>query len=76
MENYQKLADAIVLQVVKDYRRYLRKLMKHPGNEDAIREIKGIDRFFRSAWYRELTKIDGEYLIKQLRAEYPDAKIP
>jgi len=28
-----------------------------------------VERFFRSAWYRELTSVDGEFLISKLQAE-------
>lgn len=28
-----------------------------------------VERFFRSAWYRELTSVDGEFLILKLQAE-------
>lgn len=56
MEN---LANAIVTQAAKDYEDALR-------NENAGR-IKECERFFRSNWYRQLTTVDGEYLIERLR---------
>lgn len=68
-EPYQDLANAIILMAVKDYRDALKKLMKRPRYGPA-KEIKNeVERFFRSYWYRELTSVDGEILIKKLQAE-------
>ena len=58
MNPYQALANAIIEQAVKDYRL--------TNNE---REIQEIERFFRSKWFGTLSKIDPEYLIRQLRKE-------
>lgn len=69
---YENLANSIVLLVVKDYRDALKKLKKWPRNE-AVQIMKAeVERFFRSAWYRELTSVDGEYLISKLQAEVED----
>ena len=69
------LANAIIVQTVKDYRRALRKQKKDPGNISAKIPIEEAEQFFRSEWYRLLTTVDGETLIKQLREEvtYDDA---
>ena len=58
MDPYEKLANAIVLQAVKDYRRR--------GSSD---ERESLERFFRSHWFSVLTSIDPEFLIKNLREE-------
>ena len=58
MDPYQELANAIVLQAVKDYRM-----------TDDERELKEIERFFRSGWFDVLSKVDPEYLIRKLRKE-------
>lgn len=58
MNPYEELANAIVLQAVKDYRL----------NEDK-RELASIERFFRSAWFSTLTSINPEMLISKLRKE-------
>lgn len=62
MAPYEKLANAIILRAVKDYRS-----AKRPATRTSI------ERFFRSGWFRELTSIDGEKLIADLRRER-DAK--
>lgn len=66
---YQNLANGIILRAVKDYRTALRKLKKRPKYGPA-QDIKNeVERFFHSDWYRELTSVDGEILIKKLQAE-------
>ena len=57
-ENYEKLAEAIILQAVKDYRDSCSYQMRC-----------SIERFFRSEWFTVLTTLDGEMLIKRLREE-------
>jgi len=64
---YERLANAIVLQAVADYRVALKKIKAHPKNREAISEALEIEKFFRSGWYSQLTSVDGEYLIKRLQ---------
>lgn len=66
---YENLANSIVLLAVKDNRDALKKLKKWPRNESAQIIKDEVERFFHSAWYRELTSVDGEYLISKLQAE-------
>lgn len=66
---YEKLANAIVVQAVSDYRAALQKVRKNPKNKDDLDEALQIERFFRSQWYQTLTSVDGEYLIDRLRKE-------
>ena len=58
MNPYEELANAIVLQAVKDYRL-----------TDDEAELAEIERFFRSDWFGVLTDVDPEYLIRRLRKE-------
>lgn len=58
MNPYEELANAIVLQAVKDYRLH-----------DDERELASLERFFRSGWFSTLTSIDPEMLISKLRKE-------
>lgn len=73
MDGYQLLANAIIEQAVKDYRndRDILKTRseKSTAYEKAAVDIKRIERFFRSAWFKELTDIDGEWLLDKLREE-------
>ena len=52
---YENLANAIVLQAVKDYRDSLKRLKKKPGNQAAMSDAMECERFFRSGWYTALT---------------------
>lgn len=69
IDGYEKLANAIVLQAVKDYRFALRRLEKYPRNNSAIYTKREIEWFFRSEWYTSLTSVEPEMLIKKLEEE-------
>ena len=58
MDPYQELANAIVMQAVKDYRLH-----------DNEQELARIELFFRSDWFSVLTNVDPEILITKLRKE-------
>ena len=58
MENIKLLANAIILQAVKDYR--------NTYSPQTRAEIK---LFFRSEWFRALTPLDGEKIIAKLENE-------
>ena len=66
----EELANAIVLQACKDYRsayiRYLRRYGLPDRNDPQLAEL---ERFFRSDWYKTLTSVDGEYLMKRIQDE-------
>ena len=67
--NYENLANAIILQAVKDYRSALKCLKVNPRNRTAMADKDEIERFFRSQWFSALTSIDGETLIRSLTKE-------
>jgi len=66
---YERLANAIILQAVKDYRNALKRLKKYPRNETALYTKREVERFFRSDWYTSLTTVDPEMLILKLNEE-------
>ena len=66
---YTNLANAIILAAAKDHRRALRRLKKYPWDKDAESVRKDCERFFRSGWFGVLSKVDPEYLIRNLRKE-------
>ena len=66
---YERLANAIILQAVNDYRVALKKIKAHPRNKDAINEALEIERVVRAGGYSQLTSVDGEYLIRRLQEE-------
>lgn len=69
IDPYESLVNAIVLQVVKDYRDALKRLKKRYDNKSAMSDVMECERFFRSDWCKTLTSVDGEYLIQRLREE-------
>ena len=58
MNPYENLANAIILQAAKDYRL-----------TDDEQQLQEIERFFRSGWFGVLSKVDPEFLIKELQME-------
>ena len=69
MNPYEELANAIILQAVKDYRRALKLLSRNPHSHSALAAVNEMERFFRSEWYETLTPVNGEMLIRKLREE-------
>ena len=69
-EPYKNLANAIIVQAAKDYRKALRQLKRNP-KYDAARDTKNeVERFFHSEWFHYLTNVDPDYLLDYLaRAE-------
>jgi len=55
---YGRLANAIILQAVKDYR-----------DAEMPQAKSAIIRFFRSEWFKTLTNLDPEVLIDNLKKE-------
>lgn len=58
MNPYKNLANAIILQAAKDYRL-----------TDDEQQLQEIECFFSSGWFGVLSKVDTEFLIKELRKE-------
>ena len=112
-ENYQNLANAIIIRAAKDYRASRTYLRNHPKIDELVaiaekqkqrrkkrkekREALGLpevqekktleehrlsrirhaekmqketESFFRSAWFRQLSGLDGCALLKRLEEEY------
>lgn len=66
---YQNLANAIILQAVNEYKVAIKKLKRHPKNKDAKLVKREVEGFFRSEWFKQLTDIDGIWLISKLKGE-------
>ena len=67
---YENLANAIVEQAVTDYRRARAKLAKDAEDVMALKTRRETERFFCSAWFGQLTSIDGEWLLQNLEGEF------
>ena len=69
MDPYENLANAIILQAVKDYRQALKLLGRNSKCTSALSTKDECERFFRSEWFSFLTSVDGEMLIRRLKKE-------
>ena len=72
MDFYTELANAIVIQAAKDYRKALKTLKRYPLYEPAKAMVAEVEEFFRSEWYRTLTSVDAEMLMRKIRREIND----
>ena len=68
-EPYESLANAIVLQAVKDWRSAVRTLKKRPRYDPAKQMRDECERFFLSDWFEELTSVDGRVILRKLKQE-------
>ena len=68
-DSYERLANAIILSAVSDYRAALKMVKRNQRSKTAIDEALRIEKFFRSPWYQQLTSVDGELLIRRLQDE-------
>lgn len=66
---YENLANAIIIQAVKDFRAASKALKKPSGGMAALKTVRECERFFRSDWFRTLTSVDGRAILEQLRKE-------
>jgi len=66
----QALANAIIVKAAEDYRAAKTILQKQPDNKGALIEIDSLLKFFRSDWFKVLTKVKAEFLISKLDAEF------
>ena len=69
MNPYKELANAIIVQAVKDYRDAVERLRYTPDDKSAQHDKRSIERFFRSESFGILTDLNGELLLKKLKEE-------
>ena len=69
MDAYENLANAIILQAVKDYRHALEVLQRNPLYRSAQDTKAECERFFCSEWFQILTSVDGKMLMRKLQQE-------
>ena len=66
MDPYEKLANAVVLTAVRDYRDAVKKLTHGKKNVVAESTKHECERFFRSQHFSVFTKLDGRAILSQL----------
>ena len=69
MNPYENLANAVVLQAVKDYRDAVRKLSHGKRNVMAEQRKTECEVFFKSQYFNVFTTLDGNSLLSQLEKE-------
>ena len=69
MDQFEGLANAIIIQAAADYRQALKQLRQNPLFQPAIRMSYEVERFFRSDWFSILTRINGIELLARLKTE-------
>lgn len=62
------LCVAIINQAATDYRKVLKK-----GDQGQVTKYE-IESFFRSTYYKSLTNVDGEWLLRKLQEEILENK--
>ena len=68
-DNWEKLAQAVILQAVEDYRKCRRLVRRKPGQVEAQKMIREIEQFFRSRWFYQLSDADGNMILEHLKRE-------
>ena len=66
-EAYERLAAAIVVQAVKDYKGALRKEARGKATEETQSMIISCEIFFKSEWFMLLSDLDGPTLMQKVR---------
>ena len=67
---YENLANAIILQAVKDFRRCIKVVKRNTRNkEKVIEEMREIVTFIKSPWFKTLTNLEPSILLKKLQQE-------
>ena len=69
-ELWHDLANAVVVDAVRQYRKLKRK--QRAGErlgKAALEDLQEIEEFFQSEWFELFTDVDGVALLKKLQAE-------
>ncbi len=69
IEGYQNLANAIILQAVKDFRPAYRRLKRYPNDQWAQDRVRETVTFFHSQYFELLTNLDGPWLLNRIMKE-------
>ena len=68
-ENWNNLANAIVLSAVKDFRRAYKKYLKNPEDKAVADEVASLINFFTGENFLLFTSVDGGYIVRKLKEE-------
>lgn len=79
-EAYENLANAIIVQAFEDHMGAVRTMRTFAWDKkckeyvNALRTKNECERFFRSEWFKVLTSVDGEVLLRELFRREADDK--
>ena len=74
-ENWENLANAIIISAVEDYADAYRRILRRPDNKSAQEEVKRLEQFFFGEWYAKLTDLDPHYLLDRLKERIENRSI-
>ena len=69
MDQFEGLANAIIIQASVDYRLARKQLRQNPDFQPAVSMKYEVERFFRSEWFSSLTRVNGPELQARLKSE-------
>lgn len=72
LDPYEALANAVVLQAVKDWRDSAKKVSRGRRNINAQAMKDECERFFTSSYFNTFTELDGHMLLMKLKQEVED----
>ena len=65
-ENYERLAQAVIMRAVMDLRGAFRRLRRFPDDTMSQAEVRDITGFFCSQYFNLLTSLDGPSLLQKI----------
>lgn len=71
-ERFERLANAVILKAVHDYRKLRDIYLYKGGDREGLRtepKLKALRRFFLSSYFAMMTKLSGEALLDRLDRE-------
>nr|DAJ75469.1 MAG TPA: hypothetical protein [Caudoviricetes sp.] len=75
-EGWKNLANAIILQAVKDFKPAYKRLRRHPNDKVAQNQVRELTRFFCSDYFATLTELDGPTLLNRIMREMDEKGKP
>lgn len=72
LDPYEALANAVVLQAVKDWRESAKKVSRGRRNINAQAMKDECERFFTLSYFNTFTELDGNMLLMKLKQEVED----
>lgn len=67
MSPYNNLANAIIVQAVKDYRKALILYSRDPMKDKNANEVAELECFFTSEWFDLLSDLNGKSIMEKVR---------